>query len=551
MSNCGKTLSSNEYVEYIFREGPFTRKNLEKEEDYCIYPVNSKWIIGSFRVKNVENFTYENLKLGYLPKLYGLCDLSANNASGILTTREQPVLNLSGQNTCVVIIDTGINWRHSTFIGRDGRSRIRALYDQENDKIYTREDITKALAEENADIPGDEIGHGTAMAGIAAGNVDREALFSGVAYRADLIVVKLMPAKQYLREIYYLKEGVTAYSEVDIMLALAWASRYVTDNVLLSSFVLGIGTSLGYHSGGSPLGDMLKDESEISGRCVTLAAGNEGNARLHYEGFVGNKENDYFELRVDNNEKGLAFEIWSSSPEVYLLEIISPSGQIVNKLPARSGKSTVINFIFENTEIEVYYLQNEAIYGQNLIAVRMNRPAAGVWRFNVYSRDIYSGKYNVWVINREFLEGNTYILTSTPEMTILNPANISQCTCVGAYNHRENSIALDGSRGYNSMGLVKPDFVAPGVDIIVPDNFSNDYVDASGSSIAAAFFSGMAALILQYGAEKTEPEYYKTSEIKNMTIAGCIRKQGLSYPNREWGYGEVNLYNTIENMRVE
>ena len=109
MSNCGKTLSSNEYVEYIFREGPFTRKNLEKEEDYCIYPVNSKWIIGSFRVKNVENFTYENLKLGYLPKLYGLCDLSANNASGILTTREQPVLNLSGQNTCVVIIDTGIN----------------------------------------------------------------------------------------------------------------------------------------------------------------------------------------------------------------------------------------------------------------------------------------------------------------------------------------------------------------------------------------------------------------------------------------------------------
>ena len=101
------------------------------------------------------------------------------------------------------------------------------------------------------------------------------------------------------------------------------------------------------------------------------------------------------------------------------------------------------------------------------------------------------------------------------------------------------------------MGLVKPDFVAPGVAILVPDNFGNDYVDASGSSIAAAFFSGMAALILQYGAEKTEPEYYKTSEIKNMTIAGCIRKQGLSYPNREWGYGEVNLYNTIENMRVE
>lgn len=549
MSICKNTLNSNEYVEYILRDGPFTRKELDRVEDYCIYEVNNKWIIGSFDNSRIGSFTYESLEYAFLPKLYGLCDLSANNASGVLTVREQPVLNLSGLNVSIAIIDTGINWRHPAFVRKDGRSKIDILFDQQTGRVFYNDEITQALKESDADIPGDEIGHGTAMAGIAVGNLDESAGFSGVAEDAALIVVKLSPAKQYLRNIYFVSTSVPAYSEVDVMRAVAWVSEYVTKNSRLVSYVLGIGSSLGFHTGLSPLGDVLKDESEIAGRCVTLPAGNEGNARLHYAGNVDANSMDYFEIRVGPGENGLTFEIWSFAPEVYELEIISPSGQIANRLPVGSGKSTITNFIFENTLVEVYYLQNEDISGQNLIAVRMDNAASGVWRFNVYARGDFKGQYFVWIMNKSFLQGDTYILTPNPNTTVLNPGNIQNCICVGAYNHRESSISIEASRGYNSFGIIKPDLVAPGVDIITTSNTGDGYIAVSGSSAAAALFAGIAALLLQYGAERLIPDYYKTYEIRNICIAGAIRKTGIVYPNREWGYGAVNLYNSLELLR--
>lgn len=551
-NSCDGKYSADDYSEFILREGTIGRQALDRYGDHCVEVINDKWIIASFNIKNTTDPTLERLSYGLLPKMYGLCDITAVNAGGVTIVREQPALGLYGQGTYICIIDTGINWRHKAFINEDGTSKIEVIMDQASGMLFTNDDINEALNGSGADIPGDDIGHGTYMAGIAAGKYDRAKGFSGVAPQAKLIVVRLRQAKGFLRDFYLVPEGVPAYSEADIMRAVAFASEYATQKKITLSYAIGLGTTLGSHTGASPLGSILADEGGIAGRCVSVAAGNEGNERLHYEGHMTGEGLQRVEIKVGEGENGFICELWSFAPEVYSIEIISPTGQIINRLPARTGRSTILNFAFENTVIDVYYQLYESLSGQNMVALRFEHPASGIWVLNVYGRELTDGRYNIWIMNRDFLSGDTFFIGSSPYTTITNPANIYECITVVAYNHRDNSIYYKNSRGYNSYGLIKPDFAAPGVGLLVPSGEGDDtYVSASGTSIASGYYAGMAALLQEYGIIRGNLPFLRTSEIKNITISGCSRQDGLKYPNREWGYGTVNLYNSLESLRRE
>ena len=551
--NCSNEFNSEDYIELIFREGALSRKGLLGVEEYCIISVNEKWSIVSVPVKIIPGSTFDILNYSAFPMLYGLADLGAVNASGIAAVREQPVLGLYGSQTNVAIIDTGINWRHEAFINSDNTTRIKILWDQESNTVYTKEDINAALAGENINIPGDDIGHGTFMAGIAGGNINRKEGFSGAAPLSGIIVVRLKQAKKYLKDFYSIKEGAVAYSETDLMLAVKFVTQYAEQNSLPVSICVGIGSALGSHAGTSPLCDLLADEAEKTGRCITIASGNEGVERLHFKGNISDEAvPERVEINIGNTERGFNCELWSNAPEVYTIEIISPTGQIINRVPARTGTTTRLNFIFENTTIYIYYRQNEARSGKNLVVIRFKNPAAGIWTLNIYGRNIVSGEYDIWMMNREFLTEDTYFLRPSPETTITEPGNTMQCITVSAYDSVSKNLYLNNGRGYASTGAVKPDFCAPGVNLIAPSAFGTDsYEVRSGTSVAAAFYTGMAALIQEFGLVRNNIPYLRTSDIKNITIAGCTRQDGIKYPSPLWGYGIVNIYNSIENLRNE
>lgn len=539
-------------MEFILREGEYTRRSLAPFDDYCISKISPKWILASFNTRYIANPTNEAITYENLPKLYGLSDINAVNSAGIAAVREQPVLELYGQSTYIAVIDTGINWRHEAFINEDGTTRIEILWDQEGNMTYTSEDINRALRGEEADIPLDDIGHGTYIAGIAAGKINRAAGFSGVAPSAKLIVVRLKQAKNFLRDFYLIKKGVPAYSESDIIRAVAFVSDYVDTHKITVSYVISLGSSLGSHIGASPLCDILSDEAKVPGRCVTIAGGNEGNERLHFTGKVTGAEPQRVEIRVGEGERGFTCELWSFAPEIYSVEIISPSGQVINKLPVRTERSTILTFFFEDTTVDIYYKIFDGHSGQNFVAIRFDKPAAGIWTLNVYGRDLTSGNYDIWIMNRDFLTADTYFVSSDPYTTITNPANEENCICVTAYDNRNNSIYLKNSRGYNSLELIRPDFVAPGVELVAPTAYgTSGYETVSGGSIAAAFYGGFAALLLEYGIVRGRVPFMRTAEIRNITISGCVRRDGIVTPNREWGYGSVNLYNSLENLRKE
>ena len=117
------------------------------------------------------------------------------------------LLNLTGRGVIVAVIDSGIDYLHPDFIKPDGTTRILELWDQDLNRIFGEEEINEAL--EAYRISGREAartivpsvdlsGHGTAVAGIAAGNGRAgDGQYRGVAYESSLLIVKLgIPARE-------------------------------------------------------------------------------------------------------------------------------------------------------------------------------------------------------------------------------------------------------------------------------------------------------------------------------------------------------------------
>ena len=71
----------------------------------------------------------------------------------------------------------------------------------------------------------------------------------------------------------------------------------------------------------------------------------------------------------------------------------------------------------------------------------------------------------------------------------------------------------------------------------------------SGSCAAAAITAGAVALMLEWQLYERKMPGIDVSQIKSLLVLGAIRPDSMEYPNREWGYGQLNLYNTFEVMR--
>ncbi len=106
--------------------------------------------------------------------------------------------NLTGKGVIVAILDSGIDYSHPDFRNADGSTRILALYDETLDREFSTEEINQALKVESEQerfqiVPSrDTSGHGTHVAGIAAGNGRASGgVNKGVAYESPLLIVKL------------------------------------------------------------------------------------------------------------------------------------------------------------------------------------------------------------------------------------------------------------------------------------------------------------------------------------------------------------------------
>ena len=517
------------------------------------YPLSERSFAGFFE----EGFFYTTV-----PKLYTLLDTANLDAAGITKVQTQPVLELTGQDIILGFIDTGIDYTHPAFRRSDGSSRICGLWDQtvqsgkapydlEYGSAYTNQEINQALEMEDpfAAVPSrDDIGHGTSLAGIAAGSTLPENDFNGAAPQSMIAVVKLKTAKEYLKTLFYVTGDAPVYQMTDIMAGIRYLLRLSEELVKPLVICLGLGTSQGDHSGDSPLDSMLSVTDQFRGFIGVAAAGNEAGKGHHYYGTALNSS-DYnsVEILVPENTKGFCAELWGQPPEIYAVGFESPLGEVIPKISPRLSYSENISFILEKTRIFVSSEIIQTVSGSQLIFIRFSDPTPGSWKIRVYTNSYNSGSYHVWLPITGFSDPDIKFLEPNPETTLTSPGTSSSVITTAAYNAYTNSLYLNSSRGYTRTGQIKPDITAPGVNVFAPASRGRS-TTVTGPSAAAAITAGACALVMEWGMKRTPSRIFNNAELKSLLIRGAGRREDLLYPNREWGYGTLDVYQVFSSL---
>ncbi len=498
------------------------------------------------------------------PYLFGLTSEVALEASGVTELRTYPDFNLRGQGVLVGIVDTGVNYNLSAFKKEDGTTKLLSLWDQtiQNGPFpydygfgteYTQEEINQALQEEtplNVVPSTDTNGHGTMLAGIAVGAEDSPSEFTGVAPDAELVVVKLMDAKNYLRDFYGIPEGVVCYQENSIMWGVQYCLQVARDLNRPIAVALALGNSLDAHDGRSALSNFLSVVADFPRVAIVTSIGNEGNRGRHFHGNIDPaSQTSTVEMNVGETDRNFTMVLWGNSPGIFSIDILSPSGEYIPRIPAGLHVSRQISFIFEETDINIDYQTVESFTGDQLIMFRFHNTSAGIWRFTVYGQGDLVSSFNIWLPMGDMISADTYFVQPDIYTTILSPGSAEIPITVTAYNAISGTLYVSASRGYTRSDVVKPDFAAPGVNYVAPD-LNGGYVNFTGTGVASAHTTGVAALMLEWGAILGNQPTLNTTEIKKYLIRGARRSTTLVYPNRDWGYGVLDIYNAFSALRI-
>ena len=496
-----------------------------------------------------------------IPKCYTYMDMEAAGASGITRLHDHPYLKLRGKGTAVAVIDSGIDYQNEVFRNAGG-SRIAYLWDQsleeESDmgaakvpygRLFRKKDIDLALDSENpfSIVPSrDTNGHGTALAGIAAGNMVQGENFTGAAPEATLIIIKVKPAKQYLRNFYLYPPEAEVFQEDDVMMAIAFAIRLAKELGVPLSICVGIGSSQGAHLGTNALSQYVDYVANFSQVSVSVAAGNEGNTRNHSTGIFSQKrERIVTELRVAEREQGFTMEFWGEPPEIYELSIQSPTGEILEVSSSIGARTQELSFVFVETKVYVNYILIERQTGYSLVYIRFFHPASGIWKIFTQGKNKQNVQFHMWLPVEGLISQDTYFLEPSPYTTVTAPGDARNSITATAYQHRDGSIYIAAGRGYTPDGMVTPHLAAPGVNVKVP-LVRGGFGTRSGTSISAAQTAGIAALLFEWAIIRDNQPFFTGSSVKYYLQRGARREENMQYPNPEWGYGRVDLYHTFE-----
>ena len=563
LEQCREQILSEDYRDFIGNHVRTSFFDSIMQEDHCEQDAGFGYKCIYLPASAADPITLPKYSYNSIPKCYAPISMETLNQTGILPVQNYPTLQLKGNGILIGFMDSGIDYTNKVFRNLDGTTRIAALWDQtvqsgtpprdfSYGSEYTQEQINSALqSEEPLElVPStDESGHGTYAASLAAGGADAGEQFLGAAPEAAIAMVKLKQAKQYLRDYYFIPGNAVCYQETDLMLGLKYLNDLADSLGMPLVICITCGSSMGGHIGTLPLSFLIEGYSTRANHITVIGTGNEADKRHHYFNTLENTEDTKtVELRVGENVTGFSLELWTEVPNILSISIISPSGENTSRIPFRVGASAEIDFLFERTKVSVDYRLLVEKSSSELVFFRFNAPAPGIWKIIVEPLTVADGRFHMWLPLTEFLTGEVFFLESDPYYTLTNPANTDSPVVVSYYNGTAGAVSQSSGRGYTRTGRLKPDITAPGVNVtgaLPGDRFSS----RTGSCISAAITSGAVALMLEWILDIQKVSGIDSFQIKSLLILGAVRPKTMEYPNREWGYGQLNLYNTFETMR--
>lgn len=564
MDQLQQVIYSDDYADLIIPFRNLTAARfLELYAQYYPQMINDEYAVIHVRrpennIPGAENFLYS-----IVPNLFTTLDTTSLEAAGILKTQTQPVLQLEGSGVLMGFLDTGILFRHPAFLAPGNLTRILRIWDQttpsqnQNGPFgygteFTQEQINQALATALPEelVPStDTLGHGTFVAGVAAGSEDLKAEFIGAAPKSRIAVVKLKEAKPHLQNFYFVSGTGPVYQENDLMTAVQYLVELARTMAMPLIICIALGSNQGDHMGFTPLELSLAKLEALPGIAVVTASGNEAGKSHHYFGTVPSAESPLdVELFVRENTPGFFLELWGNPPELFSIGLRSPVGEFIPRIPARLGQTETIRFILEETKAYVNYELVQNTSGSQLIFLRMEKPTPGIWTIQVYCSSRLRGEFHMWLPVSGLCQPDVTFLSPDPDTTLTTPSTGTQVITASAYSAYTESLFIHSSRGYNRGGQIKPDLSAPGVDVSGP-SLNGSYTAQSGTSSAAALTAGSAALLMEWSMRRENTfRYFTGYEIKNFLIRGADRGRQEPYPNQAWGFGTLNLYQSFTSV---
>lgn len=406
----------------------------------------------------------------------------------------------------------------------------------------------------------DASGHGTAVAGIAAGNSPS---YQGVAPDAELLVVKLG-----------LPDASSFPRTTEIMRAVTYAIQKAVLLQMPLVVNLSFGNTYGAHDGSSLIERFLDNAAEIGRTVICVGAGNEGNSSGHLSGSLlqssPSGEGDgvpsrigpiarpaTVELAVAEYERSLSVQLWKNYCDTYRIFLRSPGGQ-ETQLPSMigGGKYTLR---LEQTEIMVYfgnpapYAVAEEIYFE-MLPVGRSYINSGVWAIRIEPLQVVTGRYYFYLPSAVVRASGTGFYRSTPEVTLTIPSTAAKVISIGAYDSTYEAYADFSGRGYAdanrtigvvAAGLAKPDLAAPGVNIIAPDIYGG-YTQVTGTSFATPIVAGSCALLMEWGIVRGNDVFLYGEKVKAYLRAGARALRGeYEYPNSRVGWGGLCVASSL------
>ena len=474
-------------------------------------------------------------------------------------TRREPFL--SGDGVLIAVIDSGIDYARREFRTEDGSTRILSLWDQTAasgqppagfflGSEYSEAQINMALAastptEKMQLVPSIDVsGHGTAVAGIAAGYSPESTSegtyrYEGLAPNSKLLIVKLgLPSEGGFPRTTEIMRGVT------------YAIRKALELGMPLVINLSFGNSYGSHDGSSLLERFLDNASEIGRTVICVGSGNEGNSAGHAAGNALSSSATV-DLAVADYESSLSVQLWTQYSDSYRIYLRSPGGTR-HELPMgiQSGKYTLR---VEQTNLLIYlgepspYSVNRELYIE-MIPASGSYIGSGIWQFILEPVEVSVGQYYFYLPSAAGRNERTGFTAPTPQVTLTIPSTSAKVITVGAYDSTYNSYADFSGRGYEGInrtigvvtaGLVKPDLAAPGVNLPAPDLYGG-YQSVTGTSFATPVVSGSAALLMEWGIVKGNDSFLYGEKIKAYLRRGAqpIRGENV-YPNNKVGFGAL------------
>jgi len=544
-----------------------------REIDYaCAYRISPVAYIVSVRSdRSIEFFNnfkgILNLDVSFP---YTLSAIQPVNAANIPQFHSEISLGLKGSGTVVGVIDTGIDYLNPQFLNDDNTSRIIAIWDQtiQSDKpyneqafygtVYSQDEINKAIS---ASLSGgnpydivpsrDLIGHGTNMAGLVGAKGLNGVL--GGAPDCEFVIIKLKEAKTSNLKLVGINNrmGTNIYEGIDLYTALIFLEEYHVSLNKPMSILISCGTNWGGHEGLSSIEQDIDFLSSRRGLVFVTNTGNQGASSTHASGrFLSTNSLEVIEFNVAPNEENLVLMLWIINPDVVSIAIISPSGEIVKSTQPQLqyGSPEIITLVLENSVVNITNRYAEFSTGNQNVTITIKNPKEGLWQLRLKGEYIVNGKYNLWLPQRPLLQPNTLLVNASPYTTIMSPANALKAITTSFYNQNNNTIAIESGRGFTAIGDVKPDLTTGGV-MALTTGLNNETTVISGGSVAGAVLCGATLILMEWGIVLGNAPNMSGPAITSFLTRGTNKRAGDIYPNREWGYGMLNLQGSYENLR--